>query len=39
MTGERYSLYDGLWTKLNTTTMYTKKGINSVRVSVRINAF
>ena len=27
MTGERYSLYDGLWTKLNTTTMYTKKAL------------
>ncbi len=38
MTGESHSLYDGLWTKLNTITMY-KKSINSVRVSLRINAF
>lgn len=27
MIGESYSLYDGLWTKLNTTTMYTKKAL------------
>ena len=25
MTGESHSLYDGLWTKLNTITMYKKK--------------
>lgn len=38
MTGESYSLYDGLGTKLNTTTMYTKKAL-ILCVSLRINAF
>ena len=33
MTGERYSLYDGLWTKLNTTTMYTKKALLSKEIT------
>lgn len=38
MTSESYSLYDGLWTKLNTN-ICIQKVINSVRVSLRINAF